>query len=192
MRTILIAAVAALSLSACRGATDPTNGGREYESLPADQVMIGVDHAMTLGGVRQSLLRTDTTLIFDDSATIQLRVVDLEIYDEAGQVRATLTSTSGELNRNTNKMVARGVAGCMEQPDHRGCVKLTVRGAQGRVVWTQELHYDPQQKRVWSDVRTRSRSDNGQDVTFASFTSDDQFRNFSGQRPSGTGIRIEF
>jgi LPS export ABC transporter protein LptC len=177
MRALVILAVAA-GLAACRGTTEPNNGF--YESLPADQVLMGVNHAVTVDGVRRSLLRSDTTLVFNDSAAVQLRGVNLEIYGDEGNLRATLTSLSGALNQNTNQMVARGN------------VVLIVHGAQGRTVWTEELHYDPTQKRIWSDVRTRTRTDRGEELTGEGFSSDEEFRNFQIRQPAGTGIRIEF
>jgi hypothetical protein len=190
MRTIIFAAIAAASLAACRGATDPVGDG--YESLPADKVLLGVEHAITNNGVRQSLMRADTSLFYNDSAAVQLRGVNLEVYDPEGRLTATLKAVAGELNQNTSKMVAFGVDGCMQRPEHEGCVMLTVHGAEGRVVWTQELHYDPQQKRIWSDVTTRSRTQRGEDMTGSSFTSDDQFRNFRITEPRGSGFRVNF
>lgn len=176
MRAIILTAVVALA--ACRGATEPANGF--YESLPADQVLMGVNHAVTVDGVRRSLLRSDTTLVFNDSSAVQLRGVNLEIYSEEGNLRATLTSLAGTLNQNTNQMVAQGN------------VVLIVHGPQGRTVWTEELHYDPGQKRIWSDVRTRTRTERGEDLTGEGFSSDEEFRNFQIRQPAGTGIRIEF
>jgi LPS export ABC transporter protein LptC len=176
MRAIIL--IVFIALVACRGATEPATGF--YESLPADQVLMGVNHAVTVDGIRRSLLRSDTTLVFNDSAAVQLRGVNLEIYGEEGNLRATLTSLAGTLNQNTNQMVARGN------------VVLIVHGPQGRTVWTEELHYDPGQKRIWSDVRTRTRTDRGENLTGEGFSSDEEFRNFQIRQPAGTGIRIEF
>ncbi|CAN5845009.1 hypothetical protein BH23GEM9_BH23GEM9_04170 [soil metagenome] len=178
MKTFIIATLAATVLAACGGTTAMEHS--DYEPLPADQVLIGVEHAMTANGVRQSVLKSDTTLIYDDSASIKLRVVNLTMYNEDGTVRATLTSESGELDQTSNKMVARG------------SVELVVLGAQGRTVWTEELHYDPTQRRVWSTVHTRTVTARGERLEGDGFTADDQFRNIEVMRPRGTGLRIEF
>jgi LPS export ABC transporter protein LptC len=172
------AALAALLLAACNGTTAPHLG--DYEPLPADNVMIGVEHMMTSNGVRQSILRSDTTLAFNDSATYQLRGVNLIMYTPEGAVRARLTARSGELDQATNRMVARG------------SVVLTVEGPNGRTVWSEELHYDPQQKRIWSDVRTRTVTTRGEELIGEGFTADDQFHNVHVTRPQGRGLRIEF
>lgn len=178
MRAIAFVLVSAVGLAACRGPAEPANG--YYESLAADNVMTGVHHAVTVDGIRRSLLRSDTTLVFNDSAAVQLRGVNLEIYGDDGNLRATLTSSTGALDQNTNQMVARGD------------VVLIVHGHEGRTVWTEELHYDPNQKRIWSDVRTRTLTERGEELTGEGFSSDEDFRNFEVQQPAGTGIRIEF
>jgi LPS export ABC transporter protein LptC len=167
-----------VGVSACGGPTGPVN--EQYESLPADQVTFGVEHTITVSGVRQALLRSDTVLMYNDSSMVHLRGVNLDIYTEDGALRATLTSLSGELDNSTRRMIARGN------------VVLVVQGPQGRTVWTEELHYDPQQKRIWSDVRTRTRTARGDELTGDGFTSDEQFQNFDIRAPRGSGLRIEF
>jgi len=168
-RTLL--GLAMLLLTACNGSTGPVN--ENYQPLPADQLLMGVTHHMTVEGVRTAKLLSDTTLVFNDSAAIQLRGVDLELYSETGDVRATLTSTTGELDTSNNRMIARGG------------VVLIVRGANGRTVRTEELHYDPQSKRIWSPVRTCERPTGAGERCGEGFESDDQFQNFRIDRPSG-------
>lgn len=178
MRYSILAAIAALGFSACNGTTAPNIG--DYEPLPSDQVLIGVEHAMTSNGVRQSILRSDTTLLFNDSASVHLRGVNLTMYTPEGQIRATLTSQSGEMDQNTNRMVARG------------SVVLVIHGQEGSTVWSEELHYDPQRGQLWSEVHTRRRTTGGQEVEGDGFTSDDQFRNFRITNMRGTNLRFEF
>lgn len=174
----VLAGLLALAVAACNGATAPVDDN--YTPLPADQVGLGVEHITTDNGVRRSTLKADTALLYNDSAVANLKVVHLEIYNDNGTHQATLTSETGDLNRNTNKMVARGN------------VVLVVHGPDGRTVWTEELHYDPSQRRIWSDVHTRSRDARGADLTGDGFTSDDRFTNFRIQGLAGTGLRFEF
>lgn len=177
MRTLTLAALAALTL-ACNGTTAPTTA--EFPELPADQVLTGTTNFMTTDGVRTARLRSDSTLIWNDSSMVGLRGVVLELYQEGtGVVRATLTSRSGELDRNTNRMIARGD------------VVLEVAAPNRRTVTTEELHYDPQQHQIWSDVRTCSVTPGQGQQCGAAFRSDDQFRNPFIDRPSGN-VRITF
>lgn len=171
MRILILTAVTAAALAACNGTTAPISG--DYQALPADQVLTNVTHNMTIDGVRNAKLLSDTALIFNDSASMQLRGVDLDLFTETGTVRAHLTSETGELNTDTNRMVARG------------SVVLVVQGPNGRTVRTEELFYDPQQKRIWSTVRTCDTPRGGGQRCGASFESDDQFQNFRIDRPSG-------
>lgn len=189
MRTIFVAALSALVATACNGTTAPVD--ENYTALPADQVAFGVAYVTTDNGVRRANLRADTTLMYNDSSLIDLHGVELDMYDENGAHQATLTSLSGQLNRSTNMMIARGAAEC-DFTTGEGCVVLTVRGAQGSTIWTQELHYDPAQKRIWSDVRTRRRLANGQIVQGQSFTADDQFRSINIRGLSGSGLEFDF
>ena len=139
--------------------------------------MYGMDHEMSVAGIRSAHLKADTALMFNDSATIQLRKVDLELYTEQGTVRATLTSVAGELDQNSQKMIARGN------------VVLKVSGANGRTIYTEELHYDRNLKQVWSDVHTRMVFPDGRTNTVDSFRTDEQFQNFTLQGLKGAAPR---
>jgi LPS export ABC transporter protein LptC len=171
-------AVILAALAACgRGPAEPAGG--DFQDLPADQVMVGVDFVQTSQGVRVGTLRSDTAFVFSDSSVMHLRGVNLELHDENGQRKAHLTSLTGVLNNQTQAMIARGD------------VVLIVM-ANGRRIETPELHYDPQTRRVWSDSTTRM-SHQGETFTAEGFTSDDEFRNVQTGRVRGrTGVRIEF
>jgi LPS export ABC transporter protein LptC len=182
MRTsviVAIAAIAAASLAACGGAGGPVTS--DYEPLPADQVLEGVEHVMTNAGVRQSLLRSDSTLVFDDSSAVHLRGVNLDIFSETGRLHATLTSERGRLDQNTNRMIAVG-----------NVVLVIHEGPNASTVRTEELHYDPQQRVVWSDVHTERVMPNGRRNTMDSFRADDQFGNFQARGLRGDAGTITF
>lgn len=174
----LLALCAALSVAACRQSLEPAT--EDYRELPADGVMIGVTHMPTSNGVRSAIGKYDTIYVLEDSSKLQLRGVNLELFDATGARTATLTARTGELNTTTDAMVARG------------SVRLvTVAG--NRVIETEELHYDPAARRVWSDVATTMRQ--GAEVTHVEgFTSDDQFRQiqFRGARGNLPGMKVRF
>jgi LPS export ABC transporter protein LptC len=177
MRTRFLPVLACIAvLGACDDSTAPLTG--EYEPLPSDGVMVGLDHLYTSDGVRRAQLRADTAYLFEDSAVTHLRAVRLEMYDDAGELTSTLTSESGEFNTTTQKTVARGN------------VVLIMPGEDGRTIWTEELHYDPTTKRVWSDVATRMLMNSGEDFHGERFTADDQFQNVNVIGGSGTGLPL--
>ncbi|MGH7449476.1 MAG: LPS export ABC transporter periplasmic protein LptC [Longimicrobiales bacterium] len=170
----LMAAV--VVLAACNDSTAPLTD--EYESLPAETVITGADHVITSSGVRRAQLRADTAYIFEDSAMTHLRVVNLEMYDDAGKLTSTLTSEAGRYNKRTQKTVATGN------------VVLIMPGPDGRTIWTEELHYDPATKRVWSEVPVRMLTSAGQDIHGEGFTADDQFVNINITGGAGTGLPL--
>jgi LPS export ABC transporter protein LptC len=162
--------------SACDDATTPLTG--DYEPLPADQVVLGIDHLYTSDGVRRARLQADTAFMFKDSTSTHLRVVTLEMFDDAGELTSTLTSEAGVFNTQTQKTIARGN------------VVLIMPGPDGRTIWTEELHYDPSTKRVWSDVATRMLMNTGEEFHGESFTADDQFRDVNVIGGSGTRLPL--
>ncbi|NJD19106.1 MAG: LPS export ABC transporter periplasmic protein LptC, partial [Gemmatimonadetes bacterium] len=76
----------------------------------------------------------------------------------------TVTADAGELDENTDRMVARG---------H---VVLIVH-ADGRRLETAELSYDPDQDRIWSDSATVQTMADGSVTRGSAFESDLDFKN---------------
>jgi LPS export ABC transporter protein LptC len=167
--------VAVLALAACNGVDAPTGEG--YQDLPADQVLTGVHQTYTSNGVQSAIGVFDTVYRFTDSSKVHLRGVNLRMFDETGQQTATVTSTSGVLNDATNEMTAIG-----------NVVLIT---NDLRKIETEELHYDPNTRRLWSDVRTVHTYEGRVQIGDA-FQSDDQFARVNVQNPRGdVGIKIQ-
>ena len=170
----------ALVLASCQREEGPVATG--FEPLPVDVVLEDVTHFITVEGVRNARLLSDSVYQHQDSAQVQLFGVDLTLYDSQGNPSATVTSVTGALNERTNAMVARG-----------NVVLLRQGGAER--IETEELHYDPQARRIWSDVATR-RTVNGAvqqgDGFNADLTADGQFRNLQIRNARGTGGGIRF
>lgn len=161
-RNVMGSALLALA-AACGGSgSDPMVA--EFQELPADQIMEGVEFSSTSAGVRSAKLVSDTAYLFDDSTVMHLRGVDLEMYGANGEQSAHLTSQTGVFDQNTQKMIATGTVVLVILQD-------------GRKIETEELHYDPETRRVWSDVATKMTEPDGNVATVESFTSDDQFTN---------------
>src|SRR5687767_1260978 len=136
-----------LILAACSNDGDITPiGSANYKGIEADQIIVGMEQFVTDAGRRKAVLRADTALVFEDSAKAHLKRVDMKLYDEAGADAAQLTSREGEFNNSTQVMLARGK------------VVLVTRGENARTIETEELHYDPNTKRVWSTKPTAMRS----------------------------------
>jgi LPS export ABC transporter protein LptC len=171
--------LASVLLGACR--TDevgPTGVG--YMSLSADQLLIDVTQMLNTSGVQTVELRADSVYVYNDSARADMRVVNVTMYDEEGRVRTTVVAESGQIHQVTEAMVARGNV-------------VIVADYGERRIETEELHYEPQMNRIWSDVPFVMVHE-GSTTRGASFRSDTQFQNFQATDFSGRipGLRFQF
>ena len=167
-------------VAACGGSkVDPTTASAGFRQLPADQVIAGFEQYISQAGAKQAILKGDTAYLYEDSAMAKVQNVHLTIFDEKGQVSANLTSKTGDVNNATQAMVARG-----------NVVLITT---DGRRIETEELHYDPNAHRIFSNVPTVQRYQGGV-LRGTGFDADDKFNNvlIRNARSSGGGIRIQF
>jgi LPS export ABC transporter protein LptC len=153
-----------LLLMACGESTDTPVASPDVQGIGADLVQYGMVSFLTASGVREGRVQADTAYVFYDSATVRLRGMRLVFYNTDGTERASVTADAGELDENTDRMVARGSV-------------LLVVAADGRRIETSELNYDPQQDRIWSDSATVQTMPNGTVTRGTAFESDLDFRN---------------
>lgn len=159
----------ALAATACDTETGPVGAG--FQPLPSDVVLTDVTHNITSEGVRYARLVSDSVYQYQDSSTVALFGVDLTLYDARGDVSATVTSLTGDLNERTSEMVARG-----------NVVVLRVDGTER--IETEELYYNPQTHKIWSTVHT-TRTINGCTQEGDGVQTDDQFRSVTLENARG-------
>jgi LPS export ABC transporter protein LptC len=175
-----IVPLAALVLAACgQEATVPTQKDRLAE-LNVDMVIHGYRHAVTDEGVRKAVMQGDTAYFRDTDSKVDLRGVKLDFFNETtGATSGTLTSRTGEYDMRTGAMTARGNA------------VLTLQGAEGtRTISSEELHYDVQGDRIWSDKPTVMK-EGAREVLGTSFESDAKFQNVRVQTPRSSGVEVD-
>lgn len=177
MRTVVLGSVL-LAGVACDRRETPTGG--DFRDVPADMIVVGMTEYMTASGLRRARLQGDTAFIYDDSGKVKVKGVNLTIYNDLGAETAKLTSLEGDFNTSDQGMVARGK------------VVLNTLTDPPRQILTEELFYNPQTKRIWSNVET-VMIEKGQRATGDGFTADDRFqdvqiRNLRGRAP----MRIPF
>ena len=66
---------------------------------------------------------------------------------------------------------------------------------EGKTITTEDLHYDPQSGRLWSDVQTRIRNPDGTEQIAQSMTAtivDGRFTSFNARGASGTTRGVAF
>lgn len=180
MRTLrgLLVSGLLVSAPACTESAAGPVAGEEYLSMESDQVIIGLEHSMTTNGLRRAHLVGDTAYVEGD--TMEVVQPRMEFYGENGEQTGDLVAERGFLNNRSQQMTVRGAV-----------VLNTVQGR--RTIQTEELHFDPQGNRMWSDVRTTSR-EGGSVITGTGFTatlSGGTITNVRVRNPSGSGLKIE-
>lgn len=169
---LLVSVTIPLILSACGGPEDTPVASSDVMGMDADLVTVGMVSFLTTAGVREGRVEADTAYAYYDSATVRLKGMRLVFFNEDGTERATVTADGGELEENTDRMVARGN------------VVLIVH-ADGQKIETAELNYDPNHDRIWSDSATVRTMANGQVTRGTAFQSDLDFQNMRIENPRG-------
>jgi LPS export ABC transporter protein LptC len=167
----------ALLVSACRGNEDPVDE-HGFRDLPADHVAWELDTDIKELGSLRARVHADTAYIWEDSAKMVLLPVELKLFDENGRQTAVLTATEGELDSNTNRMVARGNV-------------VLVTTDEERRILTEELHYDPRRGRIWSDVHTEIFQGETR-VEGSGFRANEDLTDIEVFDSTGENIEIEF
>lgn len=172
---LLVAALA--GLPACEKETTVPTRSDPLAERRVDQVLYDLKHVMTNQGVRKANLHADTAYFRDSDTRVDMKGVRLEFFDEAtGAVSGTLTSREGEYDTRSGAMMARGEA------------VLLLRGPEGeRKIESEELNYDLDSDRVWSEKPTVMR-EGGKTVRGTSFESDTRFQNVTVQAAKVSGV----
>lgn len=147
--------------------TAPKQTAGDVAEARADQVIYGLSHKITAQGIRKADLKADTAYTRPNDTRVNLKGVDLTFYDVNGKQTGHLTSRTGEYDLASRIMIARGK------------VVLVLTGEKGpRTIRSEELHYEQQANRVWSDKKT-SLEEAGQTYHGNGFESDLTFTNVS-------------
>lgn len=171
----LVAAVVATV--ACQGAVIEPGGATEQMQDLESPIVFGMVAYMTANGVREGRIQADTAYTYADSSVVDLLGMTTVFYDENGNERATVTGREGEWDQETDRMVARGD------------VVLNVH-TDGSRIESQEIHYDPEIERVWSDSATVRTLANGTVTRGSSFESNIDFTEITIRDIRGSTGRI--
>lgn len=164
-------------LAGCETQAEPPVASTDVTSMEADQVMYEVEHFVTGNGVIRGKLVSDTAFMYEDSALVRVRPVNLTLYDDEGDIAGEVTARSGVLNTRTQVMVATG--------------DVVVEETGGDRIETEELHFDPNRDRVWSVVATTIHRD-GSVLRGSGFTSNTQLTDTRLDTPRGRVEGLQF
>lgn len=167
-----VLSLGSLGLGSCEPEEDTPVASEELRSLDADNVAYGIRFHVTREGVREGTLTADTAFMYQDSSFAALRNLHLVTFTQTGEPKGEVTAVRGGLYTETNRMWARGDVVLLIHED-------------GRRVETEELHYDPNRDRIWSDTATVLIQD-GERFEGSSFESDLDFTNVVVHRGRGT------
>jgi LPS export ABC transporter protein LptC len=165
--TPMLGLVLTVLLSACEEEAVRPVVAPELEAMKADVVTYGFEYMLTREGTREAVAFADEAYSYEDSTVVHLRKnVRLVSYDQGtGLPLAEVTADWGRLNLANNGLLARGNA-------------VLVLNADERRIESTELHYAPEQSRIWSDSASVMYSQ-GRIIEGSGFESDLQF-----QRPT--------
>lgn len=129
-----------------------------------DTEIEGLTQNLTSEGVRTAFLQADRGCLWQNSDTLVVEGFRLTVYqDETGIEQAVVTGDRGVLNTVTERMRANGNA-------------VLFIPAQGRRIESEELFYDPQANRMYSDSATVMYLE-GRIIEGSGFESDLSFEN---------------
>jgi len=137
------AAAIALSLlaAACGEEESTPVASPPLLEMGADMVIQGLRHLITLDGIKEGEIFADTAFFYRDSSLYHLRKPELILFTESGARRAQITADRGRFNPNTREMLAQG-----------GVILVITEG--DKRIESEELHYNPNGDRIWSDSAT--------------------------------------
>ena len=154
-----------LVLAACGDGPPTPVAGEDLLEMQADMVSYDmVTYFTNAEGIRTGKIEADSAFFFQDSTVVHMRGVDMTVYAETGEVRATVTAHRGRYEERYQKMHALGDV-------------VLVMPADSRRLESEELHYDPLTERIWSDSASTYRYQ-GQVTMGTCFRSDMSFQNY--------------
>jgi LPS export ABC transporter protein LptC len=142
----------------------------------ADQIIWGMNTALTKEGVEQAYVSADTAYLYEASGRADLRHVKVTFYTSQGVPESVLTGKTGTYWMRTNNMSARGDV-------------VVVRSSDGARLKTDFLEYDPAQNQVRTDKPYVA--DNGpRHIEGIGFVCDPGFTNCATQQNKGNAGQL--
>jgi len=144
LSTLTLAALAAIlvALAGCGG--DEESGVGRSGTMP-DQEIDGFTLTQTQEGRRVWSIAAEHALVYEDADRVEMLDLRVDFFDEAGEVRSTLTANEGVLKRRTNDMEVLG--------------NVIVYAADGTVLTTERLVWNERTGKVDSDRPVRVTKD---------------------------------
>lgn len=176
-RLIALGVITLGTLTACTREISTPLADSELQSMAADYVAYGMVSYITTSGVREGRIQADTAYVYEETSNAILKQMRIVFYDELGNERATVTGLNGDWNRDTDRMVARGDVVLLIHSD-------------SSTIESQEIFYDPDLDRIWSDSTTVRTMKDGSVTSGTAFESDMSFENLTIANMRGGARRV--
>lgn len=174
---MLLAAATMAVVAACNQPLSTPVADQDLQNLEGP-IVFGMTSFISARGVREGRVEADTAYVFEDSTVVYLRQMEIALYDEeTGAERATVRGARGRWDQETNEMVAVGDVVLFVYND-------------SSTIESQEINYDPNNDRVWSDSATVQTLRDGTVTRGSSFESDMSFENILIRDIRGGGRRV--
>lgn len=155
--------VVVLALGAC-GEEGTIPASADVRLPSCDNEIGDMTQNLSRDGVRTAFLQADRACLWENADTIVVESFRLTVYEEGtGVEEAVVTGNRGVLNLTTQQMRANGSA-------------VLFIPSQSRRIESEELYYDPQANRMYSDSTTFMYHE-GRVLEGSGFTSDLGFEN---------------
>ncbi len=180
MRLALRVVVVASFLVSCRESGEPPLVAEEILQLnsEANQVVFGLEHYVTTGGIRRALVEADTAFFLEGRSLVELRTLRVTFFNANGEETSVLTSREGTYDWESGDMTATTDV-------------VVVNRAEGRRIETSVLHYSRYEDRIWSDEYTTMTEADGTVVEGTAFDSDSRMERIDLTSPRLTRPGVE-
>lgn len=156
------AACAAIAVAACESAPVPAVAAAATLPDSAEQVMYKLRHLLTNAGVRRAQLVSDTAFFYDDGNRIDLRVVRVVFFGQAGDSSSVLTGRTGRYDVRQRRVEGRG--------------NVVVTSVDGKRLTSPHLVYDQFTNQITSDT-SFTFTEPGRTLSGVGLRTDPQLRN---------------
>lgn len=118
--------------------------GREGLPTTPDQVVEDGEHVITVDGVKKAVIEAEQMYFFHELGRVIGDTISVRFFDESGIQQSLLTARTGEIQQESQEMLAEG--------------QVHVRGETARIT-TERLRYHPDRNLVTSDTTTEIHQD---------------------------------
>ena len=141
MRRVSVVLLGLLALTVCCSREEEGSVLKTADRPLPDQVISDFRITETSMGKKDWSMKAVEAYLYEKRNVLEAREIEVEFFDEAGEIRSILRADNGRLNRNNDDMEAKG--------------DVVVTGEDGVVLETQSLKWESSTRKIVSDDSVR-------------------------------------